>query len=90
MTDDEKQRLVYGPLESLEVAPYGLLNLYAKWQGLMGGAFDVDLFATNVTSAKVAPNGAPTYNSFGIGISFFSVPPPMYGFNLRYRFGGQR
>jgi iron complex outermembrane receptor protein len=88
--DDEKQRLVYGPLESLEVAPYGLLNVYAKWQGLMGGAFDVDLFATNVTSAKVAPNGAPTYNSFGIGISFFSVPPPMYGFNLRYRFGGQR
>jgi iron complex outermembrane receptor protein len=85
--DDEKQTLEWGPLNTLEVSAYGLLNLNAAWKGLAHGRLDASLFATNVNNVKVAPNGAPTYTSFGIGISLFSVPPLMYGINLRYRFG---
>jgi iron complex outermembrane receptor protein len=85
--DDEKQTLQFGPLESLQVPAYGIVNMNASWNGLIGGALDASFFVTNLTDTKVAPNGAPTYDSFGIGLSFFSVPPRMWGFNLRYYFG---
>jgi len=83
--DDEKQTTEFGPPETLAQEGYGLLNLNAAWNDLLGQPFDIEFFVKNANNVKVAPNGAPTYNSFGIGISFFSVPPRMYGFNLRYK-----
>lgn len=85
--DDGKQTTEFGPLETLRSKGYGMLNLGLAWKGLRGTALDVDVFVKNATNEKVAPNGAPTYNSFGIGISFFSVPPRMYGLNATYSFG---
>ena len=75
------------PASILGQKAYGLLGLNANWTRIFGSNCDLEIFANNVLNAKAAPNGAPTYNSLGIGISFFSVPPRLVGFNLRYHFG---
>jgi hypothetical protein len=59
-----------------------------RWTGVFGSAFDAELFVTNLTNAKVLPNGTPnTYPTLGNAIGFYGVPPRMYGFNLRFNFG---
>ena len=88
--DDQIQTTRGGvyPVETLIVKPYSLVGLNAKWTGVLGSDFDLELFATNLTNAKVLPNGSPsTYPTLGQGIGFYGIPPRMIGFNLRYSFG---
>lgn len=62
-----------------------LLNLNAGWKGIMGSAFDVSLFATNVTDEEYPVNVTGFYDNPSIGADFrVTGEPRMYGARLRY------
>ncbi len=71
------------------LAAYGLLNLSAEWNGILGSPLDLRVFATNVTNKLYR-----TYSYVGVKqASGFSNSlygePRMYGASLRFRFGGE-
>ena len=89
--DDQIQTTRGGtyPIETLTVPLYDMVGAHLNWTGILGTAVDAELFVTNLTNAKVLPNGSPnTYPTLGNGIGFYGVAPRMFGFNLRYNFGG--
>ncbi len=63
-----------------------LFNLNFDWERVGGSAFDLAIFATNVTDEvyPVATGGG--WGSFGIG-DYLYGEPRMYGARLRYNFG---
>lgn len=88
--DDQIQTTRGGtyPAHTLAVPAYDMVGANMRWAGVMGSGFDAELFVTNLTNAKVLPNGTPnTYPTLGNAIGFYGVPPRMYGFNLSYSFG---
>lgn len=88
--DDQIQTTRGGvyPAQTLAVPAYDMVGANLRWTGVMESRFDLELFVTNLTNAKVLPNGTPnTYPTLGNGIGFYGVPPRMMGFNLRYNFG---
>jgi iron complex outermembrane receptor protein len=64
-----------------------LLNLNASWNGVLGAPVDLSFFMTNVTQEKFPLNVNSSYNSFGIESATVNEPR-MWGFRLRYSFGG--
>lgn len=88
--DDQIQTTRGGlyPAETLTVPAYSMVGANLRWTGVMQSNFDLELFVTNLTNAKILPNGTPnTYQTLGNGIGFYGVAPRMMGFNLRYNFG---
>ena len=72
----------YGWLESRK-----LLNLNASWKGIVGSAFDVSLFATNVTDEEYPVNVTGFYDNPSIGADFrVTGEPRMYGARVKYNF----
>ena len=74
------------------VAPYlpgfGQLNLRLDWDHVMNHTFGVSFFMTNVTNELQAVGQGDFYASYGVETRTYA-PPRMFGFQLRYPFGGQ-
>ena len=64
---------------------YGLLDLRADWNNIMGYPIDLGLFATNVTNKLWAAGDFPVWNSLGFHAQIWAEPR-MWGAQLRYRF----
>ena len=69
-----------------KLAGYGLVNLRANWNGVLGSTFDLSLFANNVTKKFYENVGFALVGAIG---TFATAPgaPRMYGAQLRYHFG---
>ena len=76
----ESQRLYGGVL-----APYGLLNLSARWKGIAQSNVDLELFMTNATN-KLYRISNSNLSSLGFYSGIYGEPR-MYGARLRWNFG---
>jgi iron complex outermembrane receptor protein len=74
----------FGGLE----APYHILNLDASWKGVFNSQADVSFFMTNATNTVYRVGAADVVNALGFVSSVYG-PPRMFGFNVRYSFGGE-
>jgi len=68
------------------IKAFGLLNLSAEWNKIMGSAVDASLFATNVLDKVYSVGGFDELGALGFSIQRFGEPR-MYGIRVRYRFG---
>src|SRR5882757_9540196 len=66
---------------------YENLNLRVDWKNIMGNSIDAAFFMTNVTDNTHVIGGFPIYAQLGF-TSLVYNEPQMYGFTLKYRFGG--
>lgn len=64
---------------------YGLVNLRADWQGVLGSKFDLSAFVTNVTDEEYLVTNLDLYNALGFATGSFGEPR-MFGVTLRYAF----
>jgi len=64
-----------------------LLNWRIDWNSIMGTTFDVGFFMTNATDTLFPVGSFGLYNQQGF-VSYDWNEPRMWGFELRYRFGG--
>jgi iron complex outermembrane recepter protein len=64
---------------------YGLVGLRADWQGVWRSAFDVSVFATNVTDKLYRITNEDLYSTIGTSITTYG-PPRMFGASVRYQF----
>jgi iron complex outermembrane receptor protein len=71
------------------VPSFGVLNLSANWDRIGGAPIDASFFISNATDEEYTQGGFDFYNQLGITVETFGEPR-MYGFRLRYRFGGER
>ena len=70
----------------VRVPGYGLLNLNAGWYGVMGSAFDLSTFVTNLTNKTYIVGKGDYYYSLGFTTNVYGEPR-MYGASLTYHFG---
>ena len=70
-------------------APYTTLDLHAGLKNFMNFPIDLGFFMTNVTDKlyRIGANDISQSGSLGVRGSIFA-PPRMFGFSLKYRFGG--
>jgi len=70
---------------------YSLLNFDANWEHPYGSPVTLAFFMTNATDTlfRIAPNSLSNNGSVGIAANIYG-PPRMFGFSLRYPFGGER
>jgi len=68
---------------------YTLLNLDASWEHVMGSPVTLGFFMTNVTNQLylVGDNSLSHNASVGTSANIWA-PPRMFGFSMRYTFGG--
>jgi len=66
---------------------YRTLDLHLSWNNIFGNPVDAAFFMTNVTDNEYKIGGFPVGTSLGFD-SFVWNEPQMYGFSLKYRFGG--
>ncbi|HLG86802.1 MAG TPA: TonB-dependent receptor [Alphaproteobacteria bacterium] len=66
---------------------YGLTDLNVEWTNVFQQPIDATFFMTNVTDNVVKLGNVGIYNSSGYVSGIFNEPR-MWGFRLRYRFGG--
>lgn len=64
---------------------YGLVNLRADWNNVLGSKIDAALFATNVTNKAYRVTQLDLYNALGFTAASFGEPR-MFGGSLGYRF----
>jgi len=64
-----------------------VLNLNLNWNGALGSPVDLAFFVTNVTNEVYPVNVGGVFNSGGFE-SYMMAPPRMYGFRIRYSYGG--
>jgi len=69
----------------VDVPAYGLLNLHAGWDAMLGTGLDLNLFATNLTNKLFIIGKGDYYYSLGFTTNVYGEPR-MYGANLTYRF----
>ena len=69
----------------VDVPAYGLLNLRAGWDAVLGTGLDLNLFATNLTNKLFIIGKGDYYYSLGFTTNVYGEPR-MYGANLTYRF----
>lgn len=63
-----------------------LLNLNARWKGVMGQPVDLAFFMTNALNKRFPVNVANFYSSFGYEAQMVNEPR-MWGVRLKYNFG---
>jgi iron complex outermembrane receptor protein len=68
---------------------YGLLNLNANWDHINGSLVDASFFMTNAMNKVYTFSPQSLYVSTGYAI-VIPGQPRMYGFRVRYRFGGKQ
>jgi iron complex outermembrane receptor protein len=66
---------------------YGLVDLNVNWDNIFGQPIDASFFMTNVTNNLAKIGNVGIYNSSGY-VSAIYNEPQMWGFTLKYRFGG--
>ncbi len=66
---------------------YDLLNVRVNWNDVAGQPFDVSFFMTNVTDSLYAIGKFGIYTTEGF-VSQLYGEPQMWGFQVKYRFGG--
>lgn len=64
---------------------YGLVNLRADWQGVLGSKFDLSAFLTNATDEEYLVTNLDLYNALGYAAGSFGEPR-MFGVTLKYAF----
>jgi iron complex outermembrane receptor protein len=62
-------------------------DIRADWTDILGSPFDAGFFMTNVTDNLHVVGVVPLMTSLGFSSASYN-PPRMYGFSLKYRFGG--
>ena len=67
---------------------YGLLNIRLNWNNVAGQPVDASFFMTNVTDNLYAVGKFGIYTTEGF-VSQLYGEPQMWGFQLKYRFGGE-
>jgi iron complex outermembrane receptor protein len=67
---------------------YGLLNIRLNWNNIAGQPIDASFFMTNVTDTLYAIGKFGIYSTEGF-VSQLYGEPQMWGFQLKYRFGGE-
>jgi iron complex outermembrane receptor protein len=68
---------------------YATIDLTANWRGIMGHPVDLGFFVTNLTDKlyRIGTNDLMQNSSVGTLGSIYAAPR-MWGFNMKYRFGG--
>jgi iron complex outermembrane receptor protein len=66
---------------------YGLLNIRLNWNDVAGQPIDASFFMTNVTDTLYAIGKFGIYSTEGF-VSQLYGEPQMWGFQVKYRFGG--
>ena len=66
---------------------YGLVDLNVDWDNVFNQPIDVSFFMSNVTDNLAKIGNVGIYNSSGY-VSVIYNEPQMWGFRLKYRFGG--
>ncbi len=66
---------------------YGLVDLNLDWKNVFGQPIDASFFMTNVTDNLAKIGNVGIYNSSGY-VSVIYNEPQMWGFRLKYSFGG--
>jgi len=66
---------------------YALFNLGANWRNIKGRPIELELFVTNVANKAYKAGSLAYYFSVGASAASY-IEPRMYGFRLRYTFGG--
>ncbi|HLZ07501.1 MAG TPA: OmpA family protein, partial [Chloroflexota bacterium] len=66
---------------------YDVLNLRVDWTNVFERPVDVAFFMTNALDHTYATGGVPVYGVLGLD-SFTYSEPRMFGFSVKYRFGG--
>jgi iron complex outermembrane recepter protein len=66
---------------------YGLVDLNVEWDNVFQQPIDASFFMSNVTDNLVKLGNVGIYNSSGY-VSVIYNEPQMWGFRLKYRFGG--
>lgn len=64
-----------------------LLNLRAQWENMLGYPVDLSFFMTNATDRTYLIGAFGLYNALGTSSGIYGEPR-MFGFRLKYRFGG--
>ncbi len=67
---------------------YGLLNVRLAWNNVAGHPIDASFFMTNVTNTLYAIGKFGIYSTEGF-VSQLYGEPQMWGFSVKYRFGGE-
>ncbi len=67
---------------------YGLLNIRLNWSNVAGQPIDASFFMTNVTDTLYAIGKFGIYSTEGF-VSQLYGEPQMWGFQVKYRFGGE-
>ncbi|HEX4507912.1 MAG TPA: OmpA family protein, partial [Alphaproteobacteria bacterium] len=70
-----------------DIAGYGTLNFNVDWNNVMGEPIDAGFFITNATNTVYRIANASAYFQVGF-VPVTYGEPQMYGFKLKYRFGG--
>jgi iron complex outermembrane receptor protein len=66
---------------------YGLVDLNVDWTDVMGQPFDVSFFMSNVTDTLAKVGNVGIYKTQGYVDAIYNEPQ-MWGFRVKYRFGG--
>jgi iron complex outermembrane receptor protein len=66
---------------------YGLIDLNVDWNDAMGQPVDVSFFMSNVTDTLAKVGNVGIYNTQGYVDAIYNEPR-MWGFRVKYRFGG--
>jgi len=71
------------------IPAYSLVNLDATWKNFYGQPIDLTIFVTNVTNKAYIQSLDDFLDAGSLGgEGAYYGPPRMYGFSIRYRFGG--
>jgi outer membrane protein OmpA-like peptidoglycan-associated protein len=77
-----------GPHPKITTIPsFSLLNLRVDWTNVFEQPIDVAFFMTNALDSTYATGGVPLYGFLGLE-GFTYSEPRMFGFSVKYRFGG--
>jgi iron complex outermembrane receptor protein len=74
-----------GPYDSQSQEGYGILNLRADWQDVMGKSIDLAVYVNNATATKYNSFGIQLYPSLGYNIATIGEPR-IYGAEATFRF----
>ena len=66
---------------------FGVLNASLDWKNALNSGLDASLFGTNLTNETYRISNSGVYNQVGVQSVIYGEPR-MYGFRLRYSFGG--
>jgi len=69
------------------LSPYGIANFTVDWKGIMGSSVDGQFFINNAFNKLYRISDSGQYASAAYDAGIYGAPM-MFGFQVRYRFGG--